>query len=116
MYFLVKCAVSGVLVGIISEVSRRYSLIGGLIASLPVVSILALCWLYRDTASRDKVIELSSGIALMVLPSIMFFVFLSLLLSRSTLSFWLCLAISCVGMIATYSAYVLVLKRLGIGI
>ena len=46
-YLLVKAVVSGLLIAIISEVSRRAPGWGGLIASLPLVSVLALIWLWR---------------------------------------------------------------------
>ncbi|HET7708939.1 MAG TPA: hypothetical protein VFK50_05315 [Sphingomicrobium sp.] len=48
LYLLVKAAVSGLLIAIISEVSRRQPGWGGLIASLPLVSVLALIWLLRS--------------------------------------------------------------------
>ena len=80
MYFVIKCVISGVLVGLISELARRYPLVAAVTASLPLTSLLALIWLYRDTGDVQKVAELSTGIALVVLPSIFFFVLLSFLL------------------------------------
>ena len=48
LYLALKAALSGVLIAIISEVSKRYPGIGGLIASLPLVSVLGMIWLWRD--------------------------------------------------------------------
>ena len=50
MYFLVKTLISAVLIAIISEVAKRNPSMGALIASLPLVSIIAIIWLWRDTA------------------------------------------------------------------
>ena len=47
-YLIIKAALSGVLIAIISEVAKRYPGLGGLIASLPLVSVLGMIWLWRD--------------------------------------------------------------------
>jgi hypothetical protein len=47
-YLALKAALSGILIAIISEVAKRYPGIGGLIASLPLVSVLGMIWLWRD--------------------------------------------------------------------
>lgn len=44
-YFIIKAALSGILIAIISEVARRYPSFGGLIASLPLMSVIAIIWL-----------------------------------------------------------------------
>jgi DNA-binding transcriptional LysR family regulator len=47
-YLAIKAALSGILIAIISEVAKRYPGFGGLIASLPLVSVLGMVWLWRD--------------------------------------------------------------------
>ena len=47
-YLLVKALVSGVIIAIVSEVARRAPGLGALIVSLPLVSILAILWLWRE--------------------------------------------------------------------
>jgi len=49
MYLILKAALSGVLIAIISEAARRYPGFGGLIASLPLISLMAIIWLWKDT-------------------------------------------------------------------
>jgi hypothetical protein len=68
-YLIVKAALSGVIVMIVSEVARRSPGIGGLIASLPLVSILGIMWLWRDTFRR-RADRRSRGIDVLVRPSI----------------------------------------------
>jgi uncharacterized membrane protein (GlpM family) len=53
-YLIIKAALSGIIVMIVYEVSRRNPSIGGLIASLPLISILAFIWLWRDTSDSEK--------------------------------------------------------------
>jgi hypothetical protein len=48
-YLVLKAAASGLLVMLISEVAARSPKVGGLLASLPLISILAAIWLWRDT-------------------------------------------------------------------
>ena len=54
-YLIIKAALSGVIVMVVSEVARRNPGIGGLIASLPLVSILAIVWLWRDTSDIERI-------------------------------------------------------------
>ena len=54
-YLILKAALSGILVMIVSEVAQRSPGIGGLIASLPLISVLAIIWLWRDTADVERI-------------------------------------------------------------
>ena len=49
LYLIIKAALSGVIVAAVSEIARRYPGWGGLVASLPLTSLLAMIWLWRDT-------------------------------------------------------------------
>jgi hypothetical protein len=51
-----------------SEVARRSPGLGGLIASLPLVSILAMIWLWQDTADTQRVAAQSEATFWFVLP------------------------------------------------
>jgi hypothetical protein len=110
LYYVVKIAVSAALIVAISEVAKRSSFVGGLIASLPLVSILAFLWLYLDTRSLEKVGALSHSIFWLVLPSLALFVALPWLLRR-TGNFYLSLGLAIAVMLACYAAMVAVLKR-----
>ena len=70
LYYILKFTISALLIVAISEVSKRYSLAAGILASLPIISILAMIWLYVDTNSIQKVSKLSTSIFWMVLPSL----------------------------------------------
>ena len=69
-YLIIKAALSGILVMIVSEVSRRYPSIGGLIASLPLISILAFIWLWRDTSDLERIAAQSEATFWYIFPSI----------------------------------------------
>jgi hypothetical protein len=82
MYFLVKLLTSALIIAAVSEVAKRSTAFGALIASLPLTSLLAILWLYHDTGSAEKVASLSSEILWLVIPSLILFAALPLLIRR----------------------------------
>ncbi len=113
-YYLVKLAISATLIVVISEAAKRASWLGGLLASLPMVSFLAIIWLYVDTKDTRKVAELSTSIFWLVLPSLTFFLALPLLLKRWP--FVPSLLAATLIMFASYGLMVLVLRRIGVSL
>ena len=53
-YLIIKALLSRIIVAIISELATRYPGFGGLIASLPLISILGIVWLWRDTSDIER--------------------------------------------------------------
>lgn len=49
LYLTIKAGLSGIIIAIVSEVARRYPGFGALVASLPLISVLGMIWLWRDT-------------------------------------------------------------------
>src|SRR6056297_1967953 len=92
--YILKILISAVLIAIISEVSKRASFWGGLIASLPITSLLAIIWLYLDTGDRERVSNLSINIFWFVLPSLLFFVTLPFFVSKLGWNVYLSIALS----------------------
>jgi hypothetical protein len=113
LYYVLKLVISAVLIVAISEISRRYSLTAGILASLPIVSVLAMIWLYIDTASIEKVSRLSTSIFWMVLPSLSLFLMLPFLL-KNKVPFYPALLFSSLVMILLYYVMIVVLRKLGI--
>lgn len=78
--FLLKAAITVVLVLVAAVLSRRPGLAGALVASLPLTSLLVLGWLYFDTRDTHQVADLAMNIFWFVLGSLPFFVVLALCL------------------------------------
>ena len=110
---ILKLAISAAILVAVSEISKRSSFIGGLVASLPLTSLLAMTWLWRDTHESGKIAALSTSIFWLVLPSLVLFVVLPVLLKRGV-AFWPSLGVSVVAMLASYGAMVFGLGRFGI--
>lgn len=113
MEYVVKVVVSALVIVSVSELGKRSTTVAALIASLPLTSILALIWLYRDSKDSQRVAELSMGILWAVIPSLLFFVMLAQLLQRGVRFPW-AMAVSCLGMFLAYTAYAAVLSKMGV--
>jgi len=114
-YFIVKALLSGVIVAVISEVARRSPGIGGLIASLPLVSVLAVIWLWKDTGDSERIAAHLQSTFWYVLPSLPMFLVMPVLL-RHGIGFWVALGLSCLMTIALYILTVWLLQKAGISI
>ncbi len=112
-YYLLKIAVTTGLIVIISEVAKRSSLVGAILASIPLVSVLAMMWLYVDTRDAAKVSALSTNIFWLVLPSLTLFLALPLLLKHGV-NFYLSMLISVAATALCYLALVLALDTIGV--
>ena len=113
LYLVVKALVSGALVAAVSEVAKRYPGFGGLIASLPLVSVLGMIWLWRDTGDPDRMAAHAIGTFWFVLPSLPMFILIPVLLKRGA-GFWPALAAGCVLTMALYAAMIWIGPRLGL--
>ncbi|HEV2079250.1 MAG TPA: DUF3147 family protein [Allosphingosinicella sp.] len=112
-YLLIKAFVSGILIAIASEVARRSPGLGALIVSLPLVSLLAIVWLWRDTGDSARIAAHSEATFWFVLPSLPLFLALPAML-RAGLNFWLALALACALTISLYLVMIWVGPKLGL--
>lgn len=112
LYVFIKAVISGVLVSVVSETAKRSPSLGGLIASLPLVSVLAMIWLWRDTQDVERIAKHAESTFWMVLPTLPMFLVLPALL-RSGFSFYPALALSCLLTIVLYIITIWTLRRFG---
>ena len=92
-HYFIKVFISSAIIVLVSEIAKRDNLLGGLIASIPIVSVLSMIWLYIDTNDIDKVKALANGILWMIFPSMSFFIVLPILINFG-IKFYLSLTIS----------------------
>ncbi len=113
IYLIAKAAVSGIIVALVSEIAKRNPGAGGLLASLPLVSILGMIWLWRDTGDAVRMAAHAEATFWFVLPSLPMFLAVPALL-RSGFGFWISLAAGCLLTVALYIATIALGPRLGI--
>ena len=94
LYLIVKAALSGVIVALVSEIARRNPGAGGLLASLPLVSVLGMIWLWRDTQDPVRMADHAEATFWFVLPSLPMFLLIPLML-RNGVDFWPALLLGC---------------------
>jgi hypothetical protein len=115
LYFVIKCALSGVIIAVVSEVARRSPAFGALIVSLPLVSLLGILWLWRDTGDAERIASHAESTFWYVLPSLPMFLVLPAML-RAGVGFWSSIGVSCVLTIILYFATVWALAKFGINL
>lgn len=112
-YYLLKIAITTILIVLISEISKRSTLIGAILASVPLVSVLAMIWLYIDTRDVTRVSALATSVFWLVLPSLALFVVLPLLLERG-FNFYLSMGAGITVTVICYFLMVTMLNHYGI--
>lgn len=113
IFYLSKILITAVLVVLVTEVAKRSTLAGGILASIPLVSVLAFIWLYLETSDVRLVSRLSTSIFWLVIPSLLLFTLLPVLLKRD-LGFFLSLALSVGAAAGGYACLILLLGKFGI--
>ena len=112
-YLILKAALSGIIVMLVSEVARRNPGLGGLIASLPLVSVLAVIWLWRDTTDVQRIAAHLQSTFWYVLPTLPMFLAMPAML-RYGVGFWPALGLSCLLTIGLYASMVWLLTKFGV--
>ncbi len=112
-YIAIKTIISAALIVAVSEIAKRSPLFAGLVASIPLLSLLAIIWLYVDTRSVDQVSQLSWSILLLILPSLLLLIAFPLLLKAGA-PFPLAVAAAIVITAVGYWGYAKILASFGI--
>jgi len=111
-YLIAKAVISGILIAIVSEVAKRQPGIGALIASLPLISVMGMIWLWRDKPDAANMAAHASATFWYVLPSLPMFLLIPALLNRGW-SFWVALGAGCLLTVILYTAMTMGAARLG---
>ena len=111
---LIKVFLTAILIVVISQAAKSSRIVGAVIASLPLTSLLALSWLYYDTKQVEPVANLSWDIFWAVIPSLAFFPVLALMLRAFHLPYVYALLISCGVTAIAYYAFFAIVRPFGI--
>ncbi|MFT5660699.1 MAG: hypothetical protein ACI9TV_001341 [Sulfurimonas sp.] len=111
-YYITKLIITALLIVLISEIAKRSSLLGAMLAAIPLVSILAMTWMYIDTNSSTKAVEFSNNIVWLIVPSMTLFITFPILIKKG-LGFYLSMGISIAMTILAYYSVIFLLEKLG---
>ncbi len=114
-YYILKVAISAASIVLVSEIAKRSSLFGALVASLPLTSLLAFLWMHFEKTDNQQIAQLSKSIFYLVIPSLALFLLFPLFLNKG-LAFWLSLSLSIGTTIVLYFVMIAVLRYFHIAI
>ena len=112
-YYITKLIITSFLIVVISEVAKRSSLVGALLAAIPLVSILAMTWMYIDTDSSKSAVEFSQRIVWLIAPSITLFLVFPFMIQKG-FGFYISMAVSILLTILAYYIVIFILGKFGI--
>ena len=111
--YAAKVLVSAVVLVGAAELAKRSTLAGAVLVSLPLVSILAMTWVYLDTGDARAAAGLAEGVAWLVLPSLALFVVVPWAILRAGWGYWPSLLAGCAATALAYTITVVLLRRFG---
>ena len=112
-YYITKLIITALLIVLISEIAKRSSLAGALLAAIPLVSILAMTWMYIDTNNSDSAIEFSNRIVWLIAPSMTLFIVFPLLIKKG-LGFYPSMLVSILMTVFAYYSVIFILDKFGV--
>lgn len=113
MYWIItKYLITAAVVVLVSEAAKRSDKLGGFIAALPMVTVLALIWLYVEKQPTDKIANHAWYTFWYVVPTLPMFLLFPRLLSR--FGFWPTLGICVLFTVICFGIFALIVKRFGI--
>lgn len=111
-WIISKYFLTAAVVVLVSELAKRSDRLGGFVAALPLVTILALIWLHVENQPVEKIANHAWYTFWYVIPTLPMFLAFPVLLPR--FGFWWTL-LACVGItVACFGAFALVIRRFGI--
>ncbi|MBB6480049.1 DUF3147 family protein [Spirochaeta isovalerica] len=113
LQYIIKVILSALIIVAVSEIGKRSSLFGALVAALPLTSLLAIVWMRLEKVGTDQIARLSGSIFWLVIPSLLFFILFPFLLNRG-MAFWFSFAIAAVSTTAAYLLMSRILTAAGI--
>lgn len=111
-WIIFKYILTAGVVVLISEVAKRSDRLGGLIAALPLVTVLALIWLYVENQSSEKISNHAYYTFWYVLPTLPMFLIFPYLLKK--FGFWITLSLSMIITLIIFYIFVKVMKSFGV--
>jgi hypothetical protein len=108
-----RALLAGAMIAAISEVGRRLPATAAIVASLPLVSVLGMIFLWHQKPDAENMAVHSAATFWYVLPSLPMFLAIPVML-RAGWNFWAALLLGCVLTVLLYLAMMQIGPRLGL--
>jgi uncharacterized membrane protein (GlpM family) len=112
-FLIFKYALTAAIIVLVSEVAKRLDRLGALIGALPMVTVLAMIWLWAEKQEMEKIANHAYYTFWFVIPTLPMFLVIPWML-RKGVGFWPTLG---VGVLVTFGCFLLTAwigKRMGV--
>jgi hypothetical protein len=111
-WLIIKYLLTSAIIVAVSEFAKRSDRVGGLVAALPLVTLLALIWLRLENQSEQKIANHAWYTFWYVVPTLPMFLAFPVLLPR--IGFWMSLLACVVITVICFWLFALTVQRFGI--
>jgi len=111
-WLITKYLLTAGVVVLVSEAAKRSDKLGGVMAALPLVTFLALVWLYVEKQPQEKIANHAWYTFWYVVPTLPMFLAFPFLLPR--LGFWWTMLASAGITVACFGLFALLVRQFGI--
>jgi len=111
-WLVTKYLLTAAVVVVVSEAAKRSDKLGGFIGALPLVTVLALVWLYLEKQPEIKISNHAWFTFWYVIPTLPMFLLFPVLLPRA--GFWLTMLASIATTVICFGGFAMLLRRFGI--
>ena len=77
-----KIGLTALIIFAVVQVSERNTLLAAVLASIPIVSVLAMMWMNHEGQSASEIAGFAKDIVWLVIPSLLLFIVMPLLIDR----------------------------------
>ncbi|ROQ21546.1 MULTISPECIES: DUF3147 family protein [Marinimicrobium] len=112
MWIVTKYLLTAAVVVLVTEAAKRSDRLGGLLAALPMVTVLALIWLYIENQPQEKIANHAWYTFWYVVPTLPMFLAFPFMLPK--LGFWPTLGVSVVITLVSFIGFALLVRRFGV--
>ena len=109
---LFKYFLTAGVVMLVSELAKRSDRLGGLIAAMPLVTVIVLIWLYLSHQPAEKIANHAWYTFWYVIPTLPMFLIFPILFPK--LGFWLSLGVSVIFTMIFFALFAVVVKKFGV--
>ena len=111
-FILIKYLITALIIVLVSEAAKRCDQLGALIASLPLITLLTLFWLYFEKQPQAKIANHAYYTFWYVIPTLPMFLAFPALLNR--FGFWWAILFSAIITVISFLLFSLVARRFGV--
>lgn len=111
-WIITKYIMTAAVVVLVSELAKRSDKLGGFVAALPLVTVLALIWLYIENTPEEKIANHAWYTFWYVIPTLPMFLAFPVLLPR--IGFWPSLFACVVITVVCFGLFALAVRHIGV--